>query len=155
MDDQRDGEGGASLLGVVLVLVILGALGGLAVLAVNRLVADPSLTSARLNGLVPPDAVADGGAAARPRSPAFGPSITACTATVRSVEQAVAAKHATDGTYPATVAELVAGRWLSGPPVLGGHELTMEVAGGRPTGKVLVNGLPPEQGCAAPQPSRP
>lgn len=138
-------------------LVVLVILGGLAVLVVTAWPTDPSGTSATLRGLTSEANLAGkpaGGAAAL-RTPVAPADAAACTANVRSVEQAAAAKHASDGAFPATVAELVAERWLATAPALAGHELTMEAIGGRPTGKILVNGRPAGEGCATPPRSGP
>lgn len=148
MGDLVEREGGMSLIGLLVVLAILAALGGMAVLAVSRLARDPTATSARLSGLT--QTAGPAGGLLAPGSPADGPNVAACIANARSVERAAAAKQAADGAFPATVDELVDGRWLAEPPVLRGYALTMEVSGGRPTGKVVVNGVPAEQGCVAP-----
>jgi hypothetical protein len=151
MREQLDLESGVSLVGVVVVLVILGAL---AALAVTALPSDPG-TAGRLQGLVPDDDLVDGGAAPRPRSPADAPATAACTITAQTLGTAWAAKHAADGTNPATLGELVATGYLSAAPDHRGYEYTLEAVGGRATGKVLVNGMPYQQGCAAaPHPGR-
>ena len=154
MGDRGQGEDGASLLGVVTVLVILGALAGLTVLAVTKLAYDPVATSTRLGGLTPSGGLVESGPStvtAQPRSLADSASTSACQTNVRAVEAAAAAKHAADGRFPAAMSDLVAGGWLEEAPVIRGYELTLHTAGGRPTGKVLVNGLPADQGCAAPR----
>lgn len=144
---SRRMDRGASLVGVLVVLVILGALATVAVAAVNSdVLGTASLTPAGdpgSGGAVP------GGTAGPPRSPTAGAAPAACLANVRSVEEAATAKHASDGAFPATLAELVAGRWLDEAPSQRGYDLTLETAAGRPSGKVLVNGLPAQQGCAA------
>ena len=134
--DQESRDRGASLVSVLLVLVVLGSLAGLALMALPD---EPS---------VGPSLDASAGApstSAQPRSLPDGATQAACTATVRAVEQAAAAKLAVDGRFPATVEELVSGGWLSTVPVLRGYQLLIDTA----TGKVLVNGLPAGQGCAA------
>lgn len=151
MADNRKGQDGASLLGVLVVVMILGALAGLAVLSITKLAYDPAATSTRLSGLTPSGGLIDGGSSAtatRPRSVANDASAAACQTNVRTIEAAAAAKRATDGSFPATIDELVAGRWLDEAPVIRGYELTLQTLGGRPTGKVLVNGLPANEGCA-------
>lgn len=149
-DELMKRESGLSLVGVLVVLVILG---GLAALAVAALPGDGAGTSGPLQGLIPGE-LPDGGSASGvpaglPASPAAGARVAACLANVRSVQQAAGGKHAADGSFPATVAELVAGHWLADAPVQRGYDLMMEAVGGRPSGKVLVNGLPADQGCAA------
>jgi len=155
-DDPAQGERGVSLVGTLVVLVILG---GLAVLVLSAWPDDPSGTSATLRSLTSEANLAGGGtpnvAAGAPRSPMGAADAAACTATVRSIEQAAAAKHATDGAFPSSISELVTGRWLSEAPATPGHALTMAEVGGRRNGKVLVNGLPSDQGCAVPGPSTP
>lgn len=157
MSDQMDTDRGASVVGVLVVLVILGALAGLAFVALPT---DPSGTSSRLEGLGPDLSAVRGGpasstASTRPPSPVAGATTGSCATTARTVQTAVGAKQAADGVAPSSVSELVAGGWLSQAPALRGYELTLEQAGGRPTGKVLVNGLPAEQGCSVPPKSGP
>jgi hypothetical protein len=144
-----DPDRGASLVGVLVVLVILGALAAVAVAVVNRDVLDTAALSRLAPASIPEEGgPVAGGAPAPPRSPTAGASPAACLANVRTVEQAAAAKHASDGAFPATVAELVSGHWLDEAPSQRGFDITLEAAAGQPSGKVLVNGLPAEQGCA-------
>jgi len=156
IDDEAEGERGVSLVGTLVVLVILG---GLAVVVLSAWPDDPSGTSATLRGLTSEANLAGGGApnaaAGGPRSPVGDAGAVACTANVRSLEQAAATMHASAGTFPATVSELVGGRWLSEAPVSPGYALTMAVTDGQPNGRILVNGLPADQGCAAPPRARP
>lgn len=160
MNGARDPDGGASLVGVLVVVMILGLLGTLGLLAFSVLPSDPLGTS-NLQGLEPVGGgPANGGAApgaapGRPVSPVASAVTAACMSNVQLLVQAAATKQATDGAFPATVAELVTGRWLSEAPTLRGYDMTMESVGDRPTGKILVNDQPAEQGCAAaPRPGR-
>lgn len=158
MNGAQDREGGASLVGVLVVVMILGLLGTLGLLAFSVLPSDPVGTSS-LKALEPGGDLAGAGASStvsgRPRSPTAGGASAACMSNVRVIGQAAATKHATDGAFPATVDELVQGRWLSEAPSLRGYDLTMELVGGQPTGRILVNDQPAEQGCAAaPRPGR-
>lgn len=136
-------ERGASLVSLLLVVVVLGALAALAVTALPN---DPSGTASPLPGRTPSSGGATPGA---PRSPAAGAADAACTSTARTLAASVAAKQAVDGAFPATVEEMVAAGYLASAPSVRGREFSLEAVGGRPTGKVLVNGLPSEQGCAA------
>jgi len=139
-----------SLVGVLVVLVILSALGAMAAFAVSRVP-----TSPHLSGLTPAEEAGlanktPGSGPSQPRSPVQAAAPAACMANVRLIEQAATAKFGIDGTFPATVTDLVSGRWLDEAPALKGYDLTMATVDGRPTGKVLVNDLAAEQGCAAP-----
>lgn len=149
-------ERGASVVAVLVLLVILG---GLSVVALAALPSDPSTPTDALDGGTAGGGLPGGaGTDAAPghrRSPAAGALAAACTATARTIGAAAATKHAADGAFPATVAELVAGGWLSSPPALPGYELTLESTIGRPTGRILVNGQPADQGCAAEPPPGP
>ena len=151
IDDEGEGERGVSLVGTLVVLVILG---GLAVVVLRAWPDNPSGTSATLRGLTSEANLAGGGApnaaAGAPRSPTGQADAAACTANVRSIELAAATMHASGGAFPSSVSELVTGRWLSEAPATPGYVLTMAGVGGQRTGKVLVNTLPAEQGCAAP-----
>jgi len=150
-DDQAQDERGVSLVGTLVVLVILG---GLAALVLSAWPDDPSGTSATLRSLTSEANLAGGGApnvaAGASRSPVGGAGAAACTATVRSIEQAAATMHASGGAFPSSISELVTSRWLSEAPATPGYALTMAEVGGQRNGKVLVNGLPSERGCAVP-----
>jgi hypothetical protein len=131
-DTPDPAEQGVSLVGTLLVLVILG---GLAAVTVASL---PSGDTRALLG---------GGSSSRsPLAPNRPPSLTAAAATAacqadeQTIEEAVAAKHAVDGRYSASLGDLVAGHWLSQVPVAGGYQFTLQTEGGIPTGRVLVNG---------------
>lgn len=135
---------GASLVSVLIVLVVLGGLGALAVAALPD---DPSGTSDELRSLestLAPAAPTSAGGGVRSLS--AGAGADACMIMVRTLNTAAEAKHAADGTYPADPADLVPG-YLSEEPAIRGYVLRMEA-----NGKVLVNDLPAEQGCAAPRP---
>lgn len=143
-------ERGASLVGLLVVLVILG---GVAALAVVALPGGGGGAPGPLQDLLPagvPDGErASGVASSRPPALTTGATTAACVANVKSIEQAAAAKHALDGAFPANIAELVAGHWLAEMPSVRGYDMTAEVVGGRPTGVILVNGQPGGQGCGA------
>jgi len=146
MDDKVDRDQGASLVGILALLVVLAAMGA----AVFTLLNKDLLGTSDLSALTQDEPGAGPGSSAptsRPRSPAAGATSAACTADVRTLEQAAAVKHAADGAYPTAIAELVAGHWISEAPALRGYELTLEVVGGTPTGRILVNGLPADRGC--------
>ena len=154
MDRHMRTESGVSLVGMLVVVVILGTLAALTVAALNSDLLGTSDVSGLSPNADPGGSGAGPGAAAGPRV-AAGATTASCTANVRTLEQAAAAEHAADGAFPATVTELVTGHWLDEPPALPGYELTMESVGGRPTGRILVNGLPAAQGCATPPRPRP
>ena len=145
--DRVGGERGASLVGTLVVLVILGAL---AIFVVRAWPSGSPGTSATVRQLAAEANGVGSPAPAQPRPPTAVASTAACQASVRTVEQAAAAKRASDGTFPTGIAELVGGRWLAEMPSLPGYELSMESVGAAPTGRVLVNGRPADQGCAAP-----
>jgi hypothetical protein len=137
---------GASLVGILLVLVILG---GLATVAVT------SLPSG--GGLLGRGSSAEPGTSTNvgPGSPIAnrGQSLTAaasraaCQADARSIEDAVAEFRAANGAYPQTLNDIAAGRWLSQVPIDRDHHFSLETIGGRPTGRVLVDGRPWADGC--------
>ncbi|MEJ7764456.1 MAG: hypothetical protein WKF86_03075 [Acidimicrobiales bacterium] len=156
VNDEVERQRGAGLVSVVIVIMILGGLAGVAAYGMTRVAKDP-LDASPGAGLTPADrallagkAPPEGSASLAPRRPTDGASTAACLANVRVIEEAASAKFAIDGSFPATLAELVSDRWLAEVPDLKGYELTMEAAEGRPNGKVLVNGLPSTEGCAAP-----
>lgn len=146
MTDRVSGEGGASLVGT---LVVLGILGALAIFVVRAWPTASPGNSATVRQLAEEASGVGSPAPAQPRPPAAVASTAACQASVRSIEQAAAAKRASDGTFPTGIGELVSGRWLAEAPSLPGYDLSMEAAGGVLTGRVLVNGRPADQGCAA------
>lgn len=159
--DPADSRG-VSLLSTLFVLVILGAMAGVVVASLPT--GDTKSDKERnkllneLNAPTPAGQAAGGAAAeANMGGPSAGAGnssslasnarTAACRANVGVVEAAVTTKHGTDGTYPASVDELVAGHWLDAAPSTVGYQITLELAGGQPTGRVLVNGQPGVQGC--------
>ena len=147
MTDRVRGESGVSLAGTLVVLVILGAL---ALFVVRAWPSGSPGTSATVRQLAADANRAGSPAPAQARPPTAVAITAACQASVRTIEQAAVAKRTSDGTFPTDIAELVSGRWLAEVPSLPGYELSMEAVGGTPTGRVLVNGRPADQGCAAP-----
>jgi hypothetical protein len=160
---QGEGSPGVSLLSTLIVLVTMGALG--AVVLTSLPFGDSSSetqTRSVLNELNAPtpagqavqgaaaEANMGGSPAVKPPSLPASARTAACRANVGVVNTAVATKHQTDGTYPSSIDELVAGRWLDAAPSTLGYEMSLETAGGQPTGRVLVNGQPGLQGCDAP-----
>jgi len=138
-------ESGSALMGVLLVVTILGVLGGLALLSTNLgwVGGQGSLAS---EGTVPTSPASPPARAARPTP--FGAAVGAsCTADEKSVETAAAVAAASSGAPAASVAQLVAGRWLDHVPGGPGYTIELETAGGRGTGRVLVNGKPGAAGC--------
>ena len=152
MTDRLGGEGGASLVGTLVVLVILGALG---ILVVKAWPSGTPGTSATLRQLTSEANGVESPAPVPARPPTAAANTGACQISVRTIEQAAAAKRASDGTFPTGIDELVSGRWLAEVPNLPGYELSMEAVGGASTGRVLVNGRPADQGCAVPQRTSP
>ena len=143
-DSSEAGERGFSLVGTILVLVILG---GMATVVVASLPGrDPNLVIGGSNA-APGASASAGSPAPRPPSLIGSAAIAACQADERSIEEAVAAMHASTGRYPATVAEMVAGHWLTQSPTVTAFAFSLETTGGRPTGRVLVNGSVGVGGC--------
>lgn len=147
MGARRTGEGGLGLVGMLVVLAVLGAL---VVLAVSSLGGDegPIGAAGPGTGLVPGGAApgAVGGAGAL----VGASSVAACSADVAAIESALAAANATLGRFPATVPELVTSGFLSEAPDRPGFAFSVEMVAGSPTGRVLVNGRPADEGCATP-----
>jgi hypothetical protein len=139
-------QAGASLLGMVIVIAILGVLAMVASKAVTSpdLVIDPGSQPAPAEASTAPPS-----SPARPVSPATAAAVAACRLDERSVEDAATAMYASAGRYPTTIADLVAGRWLAAPPANTRYTLTLETVADRPTGRVLVNGNPGVAGCDA------
>jgi hypothetical protein len=145
-DGSEAGERGFSLVGTILVLVILG---GMATVVVASLPSGGGLDPVLGGSSAPPGAsVSAGPPAPRPPSLIGSAAIAACQADERSIEEAVAAMHASTGSYPATVAEMVSGHWLTQSPNLAGFRFSLETTDGRPTGRVLVNGSAGVGGCS-------
>jgi hypothetical protein len=170
---RREGASGMSLLSTLMVLVIMGFMGAIVwkSLSLGDSSGDSQLRSllkeanapgdaTKLTGAPTPAGQAVGGAAAEADmggpSAANPPSLmstartAACRGNVGVVETAIATKHTTDGTYPASIDELVAGHWLDAVPSTAGYRMTLEVVDGQPTGHLLVNGQPGLQGCDSP-----
>lgn len=156
------GEQGMSLVGMLLTLVILGGMAAIAVHALGGDSTDPTGTgipSALAPGLLPAsggDPVAEGGASAGagpggPAALAHSASPAVCMQDAATLESAMSAASVTGGTFPTTLAELVAKGFLSELPDAPGYTFAPEVVGGRATGKILVNGLPARTGgCQTP-----
>jgi hypothetical protein len=138
-------EAGASLVGTLVVLAILGVLATLAARSVTS--SDNSLDLRPEVGPGDPS-TASTSASGRRVSPAAAATLLACQLDERSVESAVAGMHAAVGRYPGTMTELVAGGWLTEPPASGRSTFTLETGSGGPTGRVLVNGHPGAEACA-------
>lgn len=161
-DNRRDATG-VSLISTLVVLVTLGAMSAIVFSALSKGESKSTKeTKALLDELNAPTpagqaaagaaAEADmaGASAARPPSLAGMARTSACKANVGVLQAATATKHASDGAWPASVDELVAGHWIDSAPSTAGYHITLEVVGGQPTGQVLVNGRPGAQGCDGP-----
>lgn len=79
--------------------------------------------------------------------PAGAAAVAACRADVAALDTALAAALVTDGTYPGALSELTARGYLSAPPDSPGRAFSAEEVDGRPTGRVLANGRPSQEGC--------
>lgn len=129
-------------MGALLVVVLLGALAALVVVALPD---DLPPSGSGLERVVPPGPAPGGPVAGQGPAPVAAASAEACAVTARTLQAAAEAKRAADGTYPSTAAELVRAGYLSEEPRLRGFELTFD------GGRVLVNGLPPDEGCTKPR----
>ena len=141
MSAPRD-EAGSSLLGILMVLMILGAMAGLVYMTMG-----PGTGPRTTLDMVPDDAGEGGGGAANAPSAVAGASAGACRANFQAVDAAQAAKNAQEGTNAASVAQLVAEGWLSEPPKTDGYTIDLEMVDGEPTGRVLVNGTAGVEAC--------
>lgn len=141
-DDGDRREAGTSLVGLLLVVAILA---GMAVLVVAALGDDPEVSST-IAGVGP---VGPGGTATRIAGGNLPDEVAAaaCRADVAVLESAMAAAHALRGAYPASLAELQTSGFLSEQPARPAVTFTLETVEGKATGGVLVNGLPPADGC--------
>lgn len=136
-------ELGGSLVGLLVVLVAIGAMAALAVSALSgNLATDP------LSGLAPTspghEAASGPAGAAGLTGAAAG---AACRSDVATLESAMGAAQAVNGTYPASLAELRAMGFVSELPDRPGLAYSPEVAGTSGTGRILVNGLRADEGC--------
>ncbi len=152
MDDDSGGmrEAGSSLIGVLVVLVILGAMAAAVVATLGR----DEQTATALSQLTPGGTMDSGTPAAGPiaagpiaAGPIAASSVAACRADVATLETAMAAVHASSGTYPASLAELQASGLVGDLPEIPGLTFGPEISGGQPTGRILVNGRPADEGC--------
>lgn len=150
---RRTGEDGLSLVGMLVVLALLGAL---TVLAVSSLGGDDDLIGAARPGsrLHPAAGAAGAGPGGGTGEGAAGlvgaSSVAACQADVAAIESAMTAARAVLGRFPATVAELVTSGFLSEVPHRAGFAFSVEMVNGSATGRVLVNGRPAEESCTSP-----
>lgn len=174
-DKRSRGENapGVGLLSTLMVLVILGALSAIVLTSLpfgdrtsetqaksllneanaqgdaGKLVGAPTPAGQTLGGAAA-EADMGGPSAANPPSLPSTARTAACKANVGVVDAAIAAKYATDGAYPASMEELVVGHWLDAAPATAGYQMSLEVVGSQPTGRLLVNGKPGVDGCDAP-----
>lgn len=142
----RASSAGAGLLGLVVLLVVLGALVAVALAALDG----DDDGSGGLGSVVAPGGPLPVGGPAGPGGPAGlagAATRAACAEDVRTLESAMAADHATRGSFPATLEELRAHGFVSELPARPGVAFAPEVVDGRPTGRILVNGLPAAEGC--------
>jgi hypothetical protein len=148
------GERESGLVGLLVVLVVLGAMAAVAFTALGGSDGEPTSNPSGLAAEVVPAAKADLGAVARSgealRTGIADQASNACTADVRTVATAVAAYEASRGSYPGAVDQLVTAGLLTQAPSSPGYAVTLESTGGKPTGRVLVNGMDPSAGCEAP-----
>lgn len=141
----RASSAGAGLLGLLVLLVVLGALVAVALAALDG----DDGGSGGLGSVAPggPAPVAGAAGPGGPAGLAGAATRAACAEDVRTLESAMAADHATRGSYPATLEELRAHGFVSELPARPGVAFAPEVVDGRPTGRILVNGLPAAEGC--------
>lgn len=138
-------QGGSSLVGILVVLVVLG---GMAALAVSSLTT--GVTTGVGSGRDPVGVGGFGGvlgtesgpsgSGGRASGPLGGAAASACKADFTAVQAAVAAKQGRDGQPAGSVGQLVSEGWLSQPPANRGYQVELEVLDGVPTGAILVNG---------------
>ena len=126
---------------------MLVALGAMAALAVTALTGEVGVGGLPELATTVPGADAAGGTPGRPAGPIGAASAVACTADVATLETAMRSANAIDGTYPVSLTELVARGFVSELPARPGLVFAPEVSDGRATGRILVNGLPPAEGC--------
>lgn len=137
---QLRGDEGMSLIGLLVVLVVLGAMA--AVVASTLTGETGTLT---LLEQASPELGAE--APARPAGLPGAASSVACRTDVATLETAMGTAQAIEGTYPASLSDLMARGFLSELPNRPGLLYAPEVIDGRATGRVLVNGLPAGDGC--------
>lgn len=143
---ERPGsQRGAGLLSLLMVVAVIG------VLVVTSMSAnDFQLDMEPPGGTLPESSAgavktpAPSPAPARPRDAARQ---AVCEANYRAVETALASEQAASGTLSLTVEELVRDGWLSPSVVTDDPGITLEVANGAPTGRVLVDGQPGPAAC--------
>jgi hypothetical protein len=140
--------------GLLVVLAVLGAMAAVAFTALGGSDGEPAARPSGLAAEVVPaaradlDAVAQSGQALR--TGVADQASNACLVDARTLATAVAAYEASRGSHPASVDELVTAGLLAQAPSSPGYSVTLESAGGKSTGRVLVNGMEPAAGCEAP-----
>jgi hypothetical protein len=158
---HRDDFRGVSLVSTLVVLTIMGAMGAVVlssmpfgsdsndsqVKSVMGEINAPTPAGQAVQGATAEANLGGGPAAANPPSLPSAARTAACRANVGVVEAAISTKHATDGSYPSSIDELVRGHWLDSAPTTAGFQMTLEVVNGQPTGRLVVNGQPGLQGC--------
>ena len=143
----RASSAGAGLLGLVVLLVVLGALVAVVLAALDGEDDDGSGGPGTVAAPGGPPPVAGEAGPGGPAGLAGAATRAACAEDARTLESAMAADHATSGSYPTTLEELRARGWVSELPARPGVEFAPEVVDGRPTGRILVNGSPAAEGC--------
>ena len=128
-------------MGLLVVLAVLGAMAAVAFTALGGSDGEPAARADL-------DAVAQSGQALR--TGVADQASNACLVDARTLATAVAAYEASRGSHPASVDELVTAGLLAQAPSSPGYSVTLESAGGKSTGRVLVNGMEPAAGCEAP-----
>lgn len=129
-DRHRAGDAGMSLVGLVIVLVLLGAMAVVVLKAVDG------------------DEGTDPADAARPPATAIGAAVVAaCQANVAVLRQAVDVAAAAGGTPAESPADLVRQGFLGEFRPPSGFTFELQPAADGAARQVLVNGLPADVGC--------
>jgi hypothetical protein len=152
----RGGTGRESgLVGLLVALVVLGAMAAVAFAALGGSDGGSDGGAPKPAGLaaeVVPAAKADVDAVAQSgqalRSGIADQAQNACVLDARTLATAAQTYQVARGGYPASVDDLVSAGMLSQAPS-SGRTFTFESVGGEPTGRVLVDGVDADAGCAA------
>lgn len=146
-------DAGLSLISLLFTLVILGLMAAIAVKIGDGSKKDSAETSGLLSQMGgaagAADAVAGGvqAGAGGVAGIAGSAASAACRANVAIVERALETLKTQGEALPASVDELVARGKINQIPSVRGYTLSLEVVDGSPTGAVLINDRPANEGC--------
>lgn len=154
MGSRGGGERESGLVGLLVVLAVLGAMAAVAFTALSGSDGEPAARPSGLATEVVPAARADLDAVEQSgdalRTGIADQASNACILDARTLATAAKTYQVTRGGHPTSVDDLVRAGLLGQAPSSSGHTFTFESVGGEATGRLLVNGVDADPGCAAP-----